>query len=575
MYSGLLTPSPDEVRHLWRVANGDESPSMAIVGGLVFNSYFKQFMKYDILIYKQWIAAIIPHMHRSLHDVNIVEAYNNFVLPGFIDGHIHIESTLLNPIEFAFAAAKAGVTTVFTDFHEVGCIFDAKKFLLFLKQLPSLLPCKIFAFMPFCFVSNAYSIINKYKFIGIFEFMPEYLSQRNLQSDELVALLQQIKIEGHLFGITDVSVLNACHAIGIRSDHEVRTVEQIEERLKTGFFVMLRSGTLAKEGDKLLRECVKRGFPLDRMCLVTDDILARDMDTDYMLKKLHSAIAQGVQLGEAINMLSFNIARHYGFGELIGVIKPGAYADLLVVDGELSNINAVICGGKLLSDWRNSFKQEIHYPKTILQQNITRGKLNYDDLLAIIPSKIFEMQKLKVKAIEWNEKTRFTNLVEKEIMLNKAGEILANDVCWLFALDRHNPKAMGFGFLTGFGLSTGAIATSISHDEHNIIAVGKSLNDILVAINRVIQLQGGIVVVKQNSVIEEIPLSLGGLMSLDKFENVKQRLWNMHLALRELGVNWNDPIFPLFWLGMKVAPRYRITPQGVWDVFEQNFVSPF
>jgi len=579
-----LFPSKEDLRSLSQVVLGTKKPDLVIVGGDVFIPYVKKFVTRDIWIYKNWVAALTsPKPLHYYRGINIIDARGKKVVPGFIDGHIHVESTLLNPIEFARLAAVCGVTTAFTDFHELASVVNVAAFHHFINSIPWKLPCKLFFFFPHNLL-NVDRLDSILQYEGLCEYFYQWVLQGledlELKMFEIMLNLRKKNklIEGHLFRVTTELAMSLCRACGIRSDHEVRGVKEIEDKILSGFFVFLRSGTLAKEGCYLLRECVKRGLPLERIGLVTDDILVRDIDPqNYMLKKLYDAVNQGVSLEESVNLVTYNVARHFKIDEFLGTIIPGSFADLLIIDDNFT-INEVVSAGHPLKSW-DVDSIEWSCPESVLKNVITRGTVTLDRLERLVDNKLPRSNSIKngflVKAMFFNEETRFTQLKDVKIIVddNQYKEIIPDDVCYIFSFDRHDSSRIGFGFIVGYNLIKGAIATSISHDKHHIIVIGKNLYDIAAAVNKLIELNGGIVLSINGKVIEEISLPIGGLMSLEPYEVVKNRTLRLHKRLKDLGVCWNDPIFPVFWLGMEEAPEFRITPDGVINTTNKTIVN--
>jgi adenine deaminase len=576
-------PSEKDLWHLGRVILETEKPDLVVAGGEVFSPYTKKFLPRDIWIYKKWVAAVIPPRPLSYYQgIGTIDAREKKVLPGLIDGHIHIESTLLNPIEFARLAASCGVTTVYTDFHELASVVDSTAFHRFITSIPSELPCKIFLFFPHNLLNVDY-VSNILQYEGLCELFYHSIFQ-DLQCAQfkIVKILSDLRkqnklIEGHLFQILTEQALSLCRASGIRSDHEARSAEEVRDKILLGLFIFLRSGTLAREGRYLLRKCLELGLPLDRIGLVTDDILVRDMTPDnYMLRKIQDAINQGVSLEEAINMVTYNVAHHFRIDEFVGTIIPGSCADLVILNDDFT-IHQVISGGRPLDFW-DAKNIEWNYPSDVLRAVITRGKLSWESLENAVRSVLrvdrIGKNKFLIRAILFNETSRFTQLKDVQITLadSQYGKIF-EDVCYIFSFDRHSSSHIGVGFITGYGLTEGAIATSISHDKHHILAIGKNLYDIAMAVNRLVELNGGIVLSVNGQVIEEISLPIGGLMSLEPYATVRKKTLRLHQLLKDLGVHWNDPIFPVFWLGMEEAPEVRITPDGVINTLNKTIVD--
>ena len=575
---------------LGRVALGKDSPDLILQGGRYLNVYTSKLILADIWIWREWIAKVTKDA--CPFDAPVMDVSGKIMIPGFIDGHIHVESSLLDPVNFALAALRCGVTTVVTDFHEVGVIsgvggiramMDAfenvpiKAFLMTPMQLPFLpdIQSTLSTMSP----TEALGLLKDADTVGLSEVMGDTIEKKLLSADpHSLSLLTDASAmrkspEGHLFHNTG-NVLDACIAVGIRSDHEPRTAPEVEEKITKGLFVMLRQGTIASEVESLVGTVVERNLPVDRVGLVTDDILADDMTPDrYMLNKVRIAVAKGIDVVEALKMVSYNVARHYRLDELIGAIKPGAYADMLVVDSlDSLNLNKTISSGNIVDDASFSVEAEPKYDKRLLR-TISRGHIGRKQI-SFVPD-AYADDTVRIRAIKLNEKDRFTTL-EECIAPVAAGEIdltrAEDNLAFLMCANRRDENRIGLGFLKDYGLREGALAVSIAHDHHGIIALGTTKDDLLAASNRVIDLQGGIVFVKHGKIEAEVPLPLAGLMATVPLPEVLNSLQSVRESLRDAGAQWNAPIFFVFWLGMEVAPFFRITDRGLWDTEKREWI---
>jgi adenine deaminase len=354
--------------------------------------------------------------------------------------------------------------------------------------------------------------------------------------------------------------------VGVGSDHEPRRPDEVEEKIRKGVFVMLRSGTLATEVETLVGTVAERGLPTERVGLVTDDILANDMRPDrYMLHKVRAAIERGIPPIDAIRMVTYNIAAHYRLDDLLGALKPGSYADIVILDSlDSLTLDQVICSGRVLDDAFFAEPSPATYPAALLH-TIEREPIDPAQLVERLC--VPQTQTATVRAIELNESNRFTELVDCDVQV-RDGRIAVeetDDLCYLLCANRRHNDSIGLGFLKGYGLRDGALAVSMAHDHHNVVALGRTLDDLTTAANRVIETQGGVVHTRAGKIECEIPLPLAGLMATAPFADVVRNLDLLHERLRAAGARWRAPLFFVFWLGMEVAPRYRITDAGVID----------
>ncbi|MFC2095290.1 adenine deaminase C-terminal domain-containing protein [Candidatus Bipolaricaulota bacterium] len=571
-----------EERHtLGRVALGKVSPDLVVRGGRVVNVFTRDVSRNDIWIWRNWIARITTD--ECSFETPVVDTTGKVLVPGLIDGHIHVESSLLDPIGYSKLALKCGVTSIVTDYHEVGVISGAsglrammdasthslmKTFFMIPMRLP-FLP-EIQRTLSTMSPDEAETFLSNVQTVGLSEVIGETILGvlKSGTPDDLRLITEAVMRgqhpEGHLFYNRGAD-LDACIAVGIGSDHELRQPDEVEEKIRKGVFVMLRSGTLATEVETLVGTIAERNLPTERVGMVTDDIMASDMRPDrYMLHKVRSAIDRGISPIDAIRMVTYNVAAHYRVDDLVGSLKPGSCADIAILDSlESLELDQVICSGRVIDDAFLSEPSPVTYPEALLH-TIERDPIELSNLIERlrVPDTT-----ATVKAIELNESNRFTELVDCEVSVQDGRIVVeeTEDLCYLICANRRHNDAIGLGFLKGYGLREGALAVSMAHDHHNVVALGRTLDDLLLAANRVIETQGGLVHTRAGKIECEVPLPLAGLMATAPFTETVAGLDLLHEKLRAGGARWRAPVFFVFWLGMEVAPRYRITDEGVID----------
>lgn len=573
----------NEERHtLGRVALGVEAPDLIVRGGQVVNVFTRDMSRNDIWIWRNWIARITTD--DCAFDTSVIDATGKVLIPGLIDGHIHVESSLLDPIAYSKLALQCGVTSIVTDYHEVGVISGAsglramvdasahslmKTFFMIPMRLP-FLP-EIQRTLSTMSPDEAEVFLSEAQTVGLSEVIGETIlgMLKSGTPEDLRLITEAVRRgqhpEGHLFYNRGAD-LDACIAVGIGSDHELRQPDEVEEKIRKGVFVMLRSGTLATEVETLVGTIAERDLPTERVGMVTDDIMASDMRADrYMLHKVRSAIDRGISPIDAIRMVTYNVAAHYRVDDLVGSLKPGSCADIAILDSlESLKLDQVICSGRIIDDAFLAEPSSVTYPEELLH-TIERDPIELPKLLEHLC--VADKTTVTVKAIELNESNRFTELVDCEVPV-RDGRIAVEeteDLCYLICANRRHNDAIGVGFLKGYGLRDGALAVSMAHDHHNVVALGRTLDDLLLAANRVIETQGGLVHTRAGEIECEVTLPLAGLMATAPFSDTVAGLDLLHEKLRAGGALWRSPVFFVFWLGMEVAPRYRITDEGVID----------
>jgi adenine deaminase len=582
-----------------RAALGIEPPDLILKGGSYLNVFTGEILAGDLWIKGRLIARITTDP--CAFDAKVFDVGGKFLAPGFVEGHIHVESSLADPEHFVEAALACGVTSLFTDFHEVGAVAgepglremleriratDAKVLFMTPMELP-FLP-EVQHTLSTLSQVEALTLLGEADTVGLAEVngqeIVSFLKEGRPSDLSLLghAVRNRRTPEGHLFHIHGPE-LDACLAVGLSSDHEPRRQDEVAEKIRKGLFVMLRNGTIAREVETLVGVIPREGLPASRVGLVTDDMLITHMTPEgYMLRKVRLAIQAGLSVADALRMVSFNIAEHYRLGELIGALRPGAYADVLVFDSpESLKLEGVLASGKAADGFGGpDAPQKIKPASPPYSKRLTRTILRsplYESDLRYLPE-AYPGDRAVIRAIELEEKTRFTRLVDIELPVDSGDVELSRseeNLSYLICANRQRDELLGKAFLRNYGLREGAIAVSQAHDHHSIIALGRRRADLVMAANRVIQLQGGIVLVQGGKVAAELPLPVAGLMSDLPLEETRARIEDIENKLRLGGAAWSQPLFFLFWLGMEVAPFFRITDRGLFDTEERRLISCF
>jgi len=510
---------------------------------------------------------------------------SKFILPAYIDGHVHIESSLVTPSQFALAAIPRGTCCVVADPHEIAnvCGVEGIKYMI---EDSARTPLKIYFMIPSCVPAT--NLETSGAKIGLKEIeelkgLKQILGLGEVMNfpgvikgeEEVMAKIRACEgmvIDGHAPGLRGEE-LCAYIAAGVMSDHESVTAEEAMEKISLGMWVMIREGSTAKNLSELAA-IVSKGCP-ERVMLVTDDQHADDLlaegHLDHVLRR---AVEEGIDPVDAVRMVTVKPAEYFGLRRLGGV-SPGKCADMVIVDdlkefkAEMVFIDGRIVAkeGKYLgSVGRSIVKKEV-------EKTVHIGELLPADLKVIH------------RGPEGKVETRVIEVVPDQIITNEMlcelpvenGEVLPDlekDVVKICVVERHRETGrIGKGFVKGFGLKEGALASTVAHDSHNIIAMGVSDDEICRAVNRLREINGGLVAVNGNEVKSELPLPIAGLMSDRGVEFVAERMDELNKSASDLGCHLRSPFMALSFLALPVIPKLKITDLGLVDVEQMKVVD--
>lgn len=565
------------------VAKGEKEADIILKNGIIFNTLSGEIYSTDVAIYKGIIVGVGSYNNA----IKIIDVKGKFIVPGLIDGHVHIESSMVGFHEFVKAILSHGITTVIADPHEIANVCGIKGIEYFLKESEDL-PINFYVMLPSCVpatnLETSGSIISekdykdllKYKnVIGLAEMMnyPGVI-QKDEDTLKKLSLFSDRLIDGHA---PQVNGKDLCAYIvaGVTSEHECVTAREALEKLRLGMYIMLREGSATKNLLDLLPFVNKFNSP--HCFLATDDRHPDDIvdigSIDYMVRSIIKETGNAMR---AIRMATLYAAKYYNLRDL-GAIAPGYRADLIVVNNlEDFNIKTVLKSGNVVYDhgeiiWKSNRSDESlreKYPA--LFSTIRIGDIE--------PSKFNVYNKGgKIRVIEVIPDQIITNcvIVQPKIEDNKIVSDVENDILKLVVIERHHKTGnVGIGFVKGFGLKGGALATTISHDSHNIVIVSTRDDYILKAVDLILENDGGIVFVNDK---EEflIPLPIAGLMGMNTMDNMAIQLKKLKLKLRNNGCKLNDALMHLSFLALPVIPSLKLTDRGLVDVKKFEFVSLF
>jgi adenine deaminase len=576
-----LKKSGVSIESLLAVARGEEPADLILANGQVVNVFSGQVQYANVAVKDGRIAGIGPEYTKGLECYDLAGQY---VLPGFIDGHIHIESSLLSMHEFARLALIHGTTTVVADPHEIANVLGVAgvKYMLeasedvyldVLLMAPSCVPSTTMETSGAGITARDTAALLKLpRVIGLAEMM-NYPGVA-FADKEVMAKLSAAKeagkpIDGHAPGVVG-QLLQAYIAAGIGSDHECIGPHEALEKLGAGMRVMVREGSAAKNMTGLLP--IVNDFNLRRCCFVTDDKHPEELlHQGYLDSTLRKAVSQGMNPVAAVQMVTLNSAEYFGLKDR-GAIAPGYVADLVVV-GELPrfNVRMVLKNGRPVVQDR---KLLVKLPE--LKDKSVTGTVDIGALTA---------RSFAIKA--QGELVRVIRIVPDQIITEKhvlaptvlKGLVVADsdrDILKLAVIERHKGSGrIGLGLVSGFGLKKGALGTTVAHDSHNIIIVGTNDEDMLKAVKELKRMGGGFVAVAGGKVAAALALPIAGLMSDRPAEEVAENLTKLLDKTHTWGSRLANPFVTLSFLALPVIPELKLTDRGLVDVSQFKTVSLF
>ena len=568
------------MENIINVARGLEKADLVIKNANIVNVLSEEIYKGDIAIVDGIIAGIGEN-YSGKKEIDVNGAY---VSPSFIDGHVHLESAMMLPKEFASVVLPAGTTTVIIDPHEISNVLGLHG-ISFMHEAVKNLPMDVFTMLPSCvpatpfetsgFDLNSYDLsllIDKPWVLGLAEMMnfPGVLNlDNNVMAKLELAKSKEKRIDGHAPYLSGKD-LCAYIASGVKSDHECTKPEEAIERIRLGMYVMIREGTAAKDLDALLP--VLKNCNTRKCIFVTDDRHPSDLK-EHINGMVRRAVEAGVDPIKAIQVASLNTAEYFGLQNL-GAIAPGYKADLLVLpdlksfkpDIVMKNGNVIAHNGKLAI--------EIPQGEALAVRNSVNVRWITPEDFKISVNE--PDGKIGVKALEVIPHQLITKSIETEALVEDGNAIsnIENDTLKICVIERHRATGnIGKGFVKGFNLKCGAIASTVAHDSHNMIVIGTNDADMYTAAVALIKCKGGKVVVKDGEIISELALPIAGLMSDREFDYVVDKCEELNQAAHSIGCELNDPFMTMGFLSLPVIPELKITDKGVFDTNKFDFID--
>ena len=570
-YTGKINRKLLKKRRIIDAAAGREPADLVLKNATYVNVFSNELCTADIAVAEGLIVGM-GHYSGAVE----TDCSGKIVLPGFLDAHIHLESSLVSPKEFVKAVLPHGTTTVVTDPHEIANVMGADG-IEYMLQATEDLPVDVRFMLPSCVPATPLDesgAVLDYRCLDSFYDHPRVQGLAEMMNfvgiiagddqpvEKIVAAqAHHKKIDGHAPDLVG-NDLNAYIAAGVYSDHECHDLQDAISKLERGQFIMIREGTAARNLEALLPLlCDKYS---ERCMFCTDDKHPSDLlekgHIDYIVKK---AISLGVDPITAVKVACHNAARYFLLNNR-GAIAPGYLGDFVIIDDfQKFNIEKVYKKGELMVE--NGVLRD--FPTPPIEPYLVErahntfhvGALTADDFTERRPRGIIGMVGGEITTVD----AGYSDRIDVEY-----------DVLKIAVVERHkNTRHIGIGFLQGYGLKSGAVATSISHDSHNIIVVGTNEADMAAAVNRVVELNGGIVVWDGQQVTAEVPLAIAGIMSDEPLVTVNEKLERAKEKAFQLGVGRGiDPFMTLSFMALPVIPSLRITTRGVFDVNSQSYV---
>ncbi|GAC1576562.1 MAG: adenine deaminase [Ktedonobacteraceae bacterium] len=578
----------EELKRRIRVARGEQPADLVLRNGKLVNVCTGECYLADVAVVDGQVVGVserntnTPYTYQGLQERDV---QGRWLVPGLIDGHMHIESTMLVLPEFARIVTPRGVTTVMLDPHEFANVMGVEGIRYVLESGRDL-PLSTYILLSSCVPASSFE--SPYRVLSADDLLPLLQDERVLglaemmnmpgvlQGDEQVlakiAATQQrnLVVDGHAPGLVGRD-LSAYATAGIMSDHECTTIEEARQRLRLGMWLMIREGSAAQNLDALL-PLVKELHP-PRVFFVTDDRDPLDLTTrghiDSMVRR---AIELGLDPVEAIRLASYNTAQYFRLYHR-GAIAPGFVADIVVLDDlHTFNVESVYKDGMLVAQ---DGKLLVDIPSAVMdvETDITMRELEVMKTVHIAPMVERDVRivgKPGLVEVIGIEKGQITTTHLQEEASLRDGEIVADperDLLKLVVVERHHASGrVGLGLVKGFGLKKGAIASSVAHDAHNLVIIGANDSDIVYAAYLLQEMGGGFVCVVDKEVRARVPLPLGGLVSPLPADELVQQLRRLDEVAAELGCTLVHPCMTLSFLSLSVIPSLKLTDQGLIDV---------
>jgi len=577
---------------LLAVAGGKGPADLVVTNGKIVNVFSGEIYEGGVAVVGDKIAAVGDVAYTIGEETKLLDAQGKYLTPGFIDGHIHPESSNLSIRSFAEAVLKHGTTVIMTDLHEIGVVGGLEAIEAVLEEAEAT-DLKLYFMVPshVPFSPNLETsggrfdteiikrALERPDAVGLSECVGMYLAAGfpELMASCDAALAKGTSLQGHLPD-ADAATLNTCIAAGVSTDHESLSGKDVVARLRAGCSVMLREGSSARSLTQLLEPVLNAHLDTSNLSIVTDDLHTIDLaTTGHLDESVRTALKAGVDFLTAIQMVTINAARAFQLDRFVGCLAPGRRADINLTTGpEDFRVESVIAGGRVVTQ---DGKSVVQYPAAEHNPIL----LNTVHLKKAVEAADFQFRvsaSAKAAKVKVMDTLPWIPITEpRDAMLNVVDGVvqcdLDQDVLYIAQVERHGKTGgIGKAFMGGFKLKKGAIASSMGHDNHNIIVMGTNHTDMAAAVNRVAALQGGQVFVVDGEVLYEIPFPVCGLQSDLSAEELAEEKRKFNATLRECGCEINYTCMFLSFICLAAIPLYAITDKGFIDVLQQKVIDP-
>ena len=565
------------------VARGEAPADLLLRNAQLVNVCSGEIHPADVAIYDGKIAGFGEYEARETLNLK-----GRYLCPGFIDGHVHLESSMVAPPQFARAVVPRGTTAVVSDPHEIANVLGVEG-IRYMLDASQGIPLDVYVMLPSCVpathmgtsgatlpAEDLAPLWDHPRVIGLAEMMnaPGVL----FRDPGVLAKLRSAgerPIDGHAPSLSGKD-LAAYISANVRSDHECTTLEEAWEKLRLGMHIFIREGTTARNLRDLLPLVTYQNAHMCHFC--TDDRHPADLlDEGHIDDLVRTAIGEGLDPILAIQMATFHTARYFGLTN-VGAVAPGYGADLVVFDNPQDlTILQVFKEGQLVAEGGEYCGPDLGVPQPpVGAMNVALEGLDLADFGELSRAVPAEGERIKVievvpGQIVTRKRVERATVKERQVVADPERDLLKMAV-----VERHHASGnVGLGFVRGFGLKRGAIASSVAHDAHNIVVIGTQDGDMLAAVDEVVRMRGGQVVVAGGEVLASVPLPVAGLMSNQPLEEVRDQVEALTQAAHSLGCVLPDPLMTMSFLALEVIPELKLTDQGLVDVTKFDFVPLF